>query len=522
MMFVRFAIAVAVAGLSPSLAPAAAPAKPADDVLVVGAVAEPQTLDPQAAVSPNDMRIVANVFDGLVRFKRGSLDVAPALAASWTVSPDGLVWRFILRDGIRFQDGTPCDAAAVEYTFERMLDPKHPEHATGSFPLAFTFGAIESVHAIDATTVEFRLRQPYAPLLSALATPTGSIVSPTAVKKYGAEFGRHPVGTGAFAFESWTPNTEVALAANGAFVGEPPTLKRLVFRPIADPRARRTALQSGQIDVMMDAPFRDLPEIGTQAGFTVATTTAPHLWFLILNTREGPLSDKRVRQAVNYAIDKRRIVEDVLGGGAEVAGDPVPSAFDWADDKSLRPYPYDPAKARELIRQAGAEGARLSFLVAQNGVGMLDPGAMADAIERDLEAVGLDVKVQTYDWTTFLANVNPGLSDRADMAEMAWTTQDPDTLPFLALRSGAMPNEGGFNAGYYSNPEVDRLVEAARRIGDRKARAALYRDLQRIVQDDAPFAFVASERENAVAGPSVQGLRIEPSSIVLFSKVRKE
>jgi peptide/nickel transport system substrate-binding protein len=159
--------------------------------------------------------------------------------------------------------------------------------------------------------------------------------------------------------------------------------------------------------------------------------------------------------------------------------------------------------------------------VTEGGSGMLDPVAMGTAIQADLEAVGFDVAIETYEWNTFLGLVNPGLEGKADMAEMAWMTNDPDTLPFLALRSEAMPDQGGFNSGYYSNPEVDRLLEEARRETDQAKRAELYKQMQTIVYEDAPWAFVASWKQDAVSTANVNNFSLEPSFFLVLRDVSK-
>ena len=228
-----------------------------------------------------------------------------------------------------------------------------------------------------------------------------------------------------------------------------------------------------------------------------------------------------MRQAANYAINKEAIVNDVLEGTADVAAGPTPPAFAWAYDDTLSPYPYDPDKARALLKEAGAEGAKLTFYVTEGGSGMLDPIAMGTAIQADLQAVGLEVKIETYEWNTFLGQVNPGLEGKADMAEMAWMTNDPDTLPFLALRTDAWPDKGGFNSGYYSNPKVDELLEAARVATDQAERATLYKQMQEIVHEDAPWVFVANWKQNAVTSTQVENFRLEPSFFLLLKDVAK-
>jgi len=276
------------------------------------------------------------------------------------------------------------------------------------------------------------------------------------------------------------------------------------------------------LDMMVEVPPDNVALFANDPGFTLHEQAGPHLWFLILNMKEEPFSDQRVRQAVNYAIDKQSLVDNVLSGTATVADSPIPAAFAWAYNDELEPYPYDPDKARELIAEAGFEGANITFYVTEGGSGMLDPIPMGTAIQADLSAVGLNVSIETYEWNTFLGRVNPGLEGKADMAQMAWMTNDPDTLPFLALRTEAWPEAGGFNSGYYSNPEVDELLEQARRSTDQDERAELYRQMQAIVYEDAPWAFIANWKQNAVTTSRVQGFKLQPSFLLVLKDTYKQ
>jgi peptide/nickel transport system substrate-binding protein len=490
-------------------------------VLIVAQIAEPKSLDPHAVTAVNDFRILMNVYDGLVRYKSGTLEVEPSLAESWTISDDGQTYTFKLREGVKFHDGTAFNAEAVKFNFDRMLKEDHPFHDTGPFPLSFFFGTVDSVEAPDAQTVIFKLKEPYAPFLSNLAYPTGLIVSPDAVKKHGKDFGRNPSGTGPFKFAEWESNAKVVIEANPDYWGDAPKLKAVVFRPITDANTRVAEMLSGGVDVMVEVPPDNVATFSGDANFTVLEQAGPHLWFLILNTKEGPFKDKRVRQAVNYAIDKKALVENVLQGTAVVAAGPTPPAFAWAYNENLQPYPHDIEKAKSLLKEAGAENAKLTFYVTEGGSGMLDPVAMGAAIQADLAEVGFDVKIETYEWNTFLGKVNPGLEGNADMAEMAWMTNDPDTLPYLALRTEATPDKGGFNSGYYSNAKVDELLVAARRETDKDKRAALYKEMQTVVQEDAPWAFIANWKQNAVTNSRVEGFALEPSFFLLLHDVVK-
>ncbi|MHA7879299.1 MAG: ABC transporter substrate-binding protein [Saccharospirillum sp.] len=492
------------------------------NVLVVGQIAEPQSLDPHAVTAVNDFRILVNIYDGLVRYEDGTLNVEPSLAESWEISDDGLHYTFDLREGVTFHDGSPFNAEAVVFNFERMLNEDHPYHETGPFPLAFYFGQVAEVEALSEYQVRFTLSEPFAPFLSNLAYPTGLIISPQAVREHGQDVGRNPSGTGAYQFEEWQANARVVVSRNSDYWDGAPDLEAVVFRPITDANTRVAEMLSGGIDMMVEVPPDNVATFADAGDFQLYEQAGPHLWFLILNLKEAPFDDQRVRQAVNYAIDKEALVNEVLQGTATVATGPTPPAFGWAYNEDLEPYPYNPERARELLAEAGAEGAEVTFYVTEGGSGMLDPISMGTAIQADLAAVGLDVSIETYEWNTFLGLVNPGLEGKADMAQMAWMTNDPDTLPFLALRTEAFPENGGFNSGYYSNPTVDDLLSRARTSTDQDERAALYREMQAIVYDDAPWAFIANWQQNAVATDRVENFRLQPSFLLLLHDVSKQ
>lgn len=513
-----------LAGVAAAVLLAASPtlAQTPPDVLVVGQIAEPQSLDPQVSTAANDFRITTNIFEGLVRFKDGTLEVEPALATDWTISDDGLVYTFTLREGVTFHDGTPFNAEAVKFTFDRMLDESHPYYDTGPFPLSFNFADITETKVIDDYTVEFTLGLPFAPFLTNLATNTGGIVSPAAVAEYGDDFGRNPVGTGPFQFAEWQSNTRVMAIRNDAYWGDPAGTETVVFRPITDANTRVAEMLSGGVDLMVEVPPDNVSMFADDPSFTVYDAVGPHVWYVMLNAKDGLFADPLVRQAANYAVNKETLVNDVLQGTADVSAGPIPPAFAWAYNEDVAPYPYDPDMARQLLDESGATDLSVTFYVTEGGSGMLDPIPMGTAIQADLEAVGFDVAIETYEWNTFLANVNPGLEGKADMAEMAWMTTDPDTLPFLTLRTDAWPEAGGFNSSYYSNVDVDEMLDQARMATDQEDRAALYRDIQQVVHDDAPWIFVANWKQNAVSTANVQGFELQPDFNLRLRGVTKQ
>ena len=279
------ALALAVA-LS-STAPAGAQTPP--NVLVIGQIAEPASLDPQVSTAANDFRIAVNIYDGLVRNKAGTLEIEPARATDWSISADGREYTFTLRRGVTFQDGTPFNAEAVKFNFDRMLKKDHPFYSTGPFPLSFFFSSVASIDVVDDHKVKFTLSEAYAPFLSNLASPTGLIVSPAAVKQYGKDFGRHPVGTGAFKFDAWESNARVVVSRNAGYWDGPPKLEAVVFRPITDANTRVAEMLSGGIDVLLETPPDNVAQFSSDANFAVKEAVGPHVWYVMLRKAPSPL-----------------------------------------------------------------------------------------------------------------------------------------------------------------------------------------------------------------------------------------
>ena len=372
-------------------APALAQTPPG--VLVVGQIAEPQALDPHAVTAVNDFRILMNLYDGLVRYAPGTLEVEPALAEEWDISEDGTVYTFTLREGVTFHDGSALDAEAVVWNFDRMLDEDHPLHeATGPFPLSFFFSAIEEVEAMDDRTVRFTLNEPYAPFLSNLAYPTGLIVSPAAVEEHGEDFGRNPSGTGPFMFQEWRSNERVTVVRNPDYWDGPAQSEAVIFRPITDANTRTAEMLAGGIDIMVEVPPVALSQF-QGAGFEIAEQAGPHVWFLILNAKEGPFADVRVRQAANYAINKEALVNDVLEGTATVAAGPIAPAFAWAYSEDLDPYPHDPDRARELLAQSGLTPEQMSGWRLVVNAGDQNAVTISQIVQSSLSQVGINIEL---------------------------------------------------------------------------------------------------------------------------------
>ena len=511
--------ATAAPALSPFMPLASAQEVPQGGTVVVGLVAEPTSLDPGDLTDINSMRLVRNIYDGLTGFEPETFTIKPLLAESWEVSEDGLTYDFKLREGVTFHDGTPFNADAVKFAFDRMLDPEHPYHDTGPFPFAsFYFGAIDNIEVVDEFNARFNLKQPYAPLLNTLAVACGFIPSPEAVMAFGQDFNQNPVGTGPFKFVSWEHNQRVTLEGNPDYFEGAPALANLVFRPIVEEQTRFTELLSGGVNFIVDVPPDNIAQLKEDPTFTFMEQPGPHIWWVTINTQMAPFDDVRVRQALNYAVNKEAIVTQILQSTGDVAHTVVPPAIEWAYNPDAQSYPYDPAKARELLAEAGyPDGFETTFWVTESGSGMQSPRTMAEAIQADLQAVGITTTIEVAEWGAYLALYNAGMGDKAGLAEMSWMfdTGDPHTVLPLNFSVDAYPPDG-FNTGNYINEQVDELMKQAAVSMDQEERGELYKEVQQSTSEEAPWIFIDYARQNAAMAANVKGFLLSPSFLLSF------
>ena len=509
-------IAVALSAALVMSSPGGAAA--AGKALVVGLVAEPTSMDPGQLTDINSMRVLSSVYDTLIRFKEGSFTQEPGLATAWKMSPDGLTYTFTLRKGVKFHDGTPFDAEAVKFTYDRLLDPKHPFAETGPFPFAsFYYGVIKEVAVVDPGTVRFTLKQPFSPLLNNLTLNTGRIVSPAAVKKWGKEFASHPVGTGPFQFVSWDKNVRIVLDANPGYWGGAPKLDRLVFRPLVEEQTRVTELLSGGVDFIVDVPPDNVDQVKKDARLAFYSQPGPHIWWVTLNVQKKPFSDVKVRRAVNHAVNRDAIANDLLKRTATAAIGPIPPSITWAFTDQVTKYPYNPELAKKLLAEAGyPNGFPAVFWIPESGSGMQSPKTMAQSIQADLAAVGISASIQTFEWGAYLNKYGKGFGQEADMGAMSFMLDPGDPAPMLSL---VIDSKGGFRGAPYANPEVDKLLDEATRTTDLKRRGDLYKQVQKLVVDDAPWIFVDNATQNAAGLKKVTGFKLHPSFYLFFDKI---
>jgi peptide/nickel transport system substrate-binding protein len=486
-----------------------AAAQPAG-TLVVGLVAEPVNLDPAQVTDLNSNRVGRRVVETLVTFPDESTQIVPGLAESWTISKDGLQYTFKLRSGVKFHDGTPLTAEAVKFSIERQINPEHPAHKLGKYPFAnFYFGNVKAVEALSAERVAFLLKEPRASFLAVLTVGAASVVSPTAVMKAGPDYVVQPVGTGPFKFVSWDRGQRVVLEKNPSYWKFPVKLDRVIYRPIVEDQARLTELLTGSLDLIVGVPADYVNQLETGGKVGVLKQVGAHVWYLGINNQKKPFDDKRVRQALNYAVNKDAIVRDVLKGtGTPSRGPVLPNT--WAADPALKAYPYDPERAKKLLAEAGyPNGFSTTLWVPESGSGMQAPVAMSTVMQSNLKAVGVNVALQTMEWGAFLAKLR---TKEQELFALSWMagTEDPDLVMYPLLHSSQWtPN--GPNRALYKNPKFDDLLQQARLTTDQARRASLYKEAQRILVDDAPWVFVDHEIQIAAVARRVQGFKLHPS-----------
>ncbi|MCH6264316.1 ABC transporter substrate-binding protein [Neobacillus citreus] len=451
--------------------------------LIYGRATDTVTLDPHNLIDAESSRISKNIFETLIDYKKDGTEVVPKLAKEWTVSDDGKVWTFKLQENVKFHDGTDFNAEAVVYNFQRMMDDSHPQHKGDFSIFNRTFkGVIQEVKAPDEHTVEFILTAPNATFLPNLGITTFGIISPAALKEYGDNIKDHPVGTGPFKFVEWKPNDSVTLEKNDKYrVAGLPKLDKLMFKVIPDNSSRLTALKNGEIDLMDGINQSDLSSIEKNDSLQIFKRPAGSLGYLTFNLAKPPFDNVKVRQAINYAINKKGIIDTFYGPVAKPAKNMLPP-FIWGYNDDVKGYEYNPEKAKALLAEAGfAGGFETEFSIMSTDRSYFpQPTKVAEAIKSDLAKIGITVKIVNYEWATYLSKLVKGEYAFAGIGRIS-ENGDPDNFLFTMLSSESVQNRSA-----YKNEKVDELLRKAQTTIDKEERTKLYKEVQEIVYEDAP------------------------------------
>jgi peptide/nickel transport system substrate-binding protein len=491
------------------------------EALIVGRAADPLSLDPARITDSESIETCEQIFEHLVRYRPDSMEIEPDLATHWEVGGGGKVWTFHLRRGVTFHDGSPLDADAVVWSLERQRDPRHPDHKPNFNYWESSFRNVQKVEKVDAYTVRITIDRPYAPFLANLAMFPASILSPSAVHRAGVHYDRRPVGTGPFKFVEWVPGERLTLAANPYYWGGPPSLEYLAFRPIRDQRQRLQALEGGAIEVAYGLAPHDLPFVRLHPDLRLTRIAGNNVAYLAMNTQRAPFTDVRVRRAVNYAVNKIPIVKLLYQGLATPAKGPIPPGM-WGYMADLPDYPYDPARARALLAEAGVRpGRHVKLLTSSTPRPYLPaPERVARILASSLRNVGFDVEVVSQPFRDHIHSLGRG---EHDLGLHGWTGDngDPDNFLYMLLdRDNTVPGLAK-NYAFYRNGALHGLLIWAQESNDRQERERLYRQAQLIVHDDAPWVPLWHSDVTVVASSKVQGLRPHPTAIIYYKGVRR-
>jgi len=470
---------------------------------------DPRNLDPHRSTLVPERQVFQNLYDKLVDTDE-NLKIVPMLAASWTISPDGTTYTFKLQPNVTFHDGTPFDAAAVVYNFDRMRDPKFPSARRSEI------GPITSVIAADPSTVVVKLAQPYSPLLYVLTDRAGMMVSPTAAQKAGLDFALHPVGTGPFAFVEQVPQDHVILQRNPAYWTRGlPYLDRVIFRYLSDDGARVANLRSGDLEMVAVVPAPQIPQLtaeGRQPGsrFRLLEHGAFPWTGFWLNTTKPPFDNKALRQAFSAAIDRTAIAKVVLQGAAYPAYSFFPNGTP-AYDPTWKIPPRDVALAREKLRTGGRATGFSCTLLTYEGQSNV---SVAQAVQSMIGEVGIQSQIQILEAGALIDTLSR-FEYQAGFA--GWSGRpDPDFNVYPFMTKSGIPN---FNFSGYVNSQVQDLLDAARVLQDMNQRARAYREVTKILADDMPYAWLSFTKEYKLVSDKVRGFIHVPDGMLRLRTV---
>ncbi|HEY6103939.1 MAG TPA: ABC transporter substrate-binding protein [bacterium] len=487
--------------------------------LVFGQAQDTVSLDPNDIEDGFSVNNTSNMFDTLVRFMPTSTQVEPSLATSWTASADGLTWTFKLRQGVKFHDGTPFDAEAVVFTYQRQIDDKHPYHPATAPYASFTYQNVKSVEAVDASTVRFTMTAPFAPFLTNMAMFSTGIVSPTAVKKYGKDFFKHPVGTGAFKFVEWVQKDHITMEANKDYWAGRPCVDRLIIRGIPDNTVRLLEMEKGSIQMMDQVNPPDYDRIRKNSSLVLYTGPGLNTGYIAINTKKEPFNDVRVRRAVNMAVNKAALNRAFYGGVAQPAKNPIPPTI-WSYDDTVKPYAYDPEAAKKLLAEAGYPNGITTELWWPNRARpyLTQPQKIAEAIQAQLAKGGIRAKLVTYEWGTYLAKLK---NLEQPMAIIGWIGDngDPDNFLYVLLDKDNAVVGKAQNYAAYTSDAVHTLLIKGQQVNSQAQRAAYYKQAQEIIARDAPWVPLVHAARVGAYRKEVQNFTLHPLQIWWLHRV---
>jgi dipeptide transport system substrate-binding protein len=473
------------------------------------------------------------MFNRLVEFETGTTNLIPALAESWTVSPDGKTYTFKLRKGVKFHSNAnfkptrEFNADDVVFSWNRMADDNHPFHkltAGQTFAYYDDMGMkniVDRVERVDDYTVRFYLKRPEAPFLADMAMDFASILSKEyfeTMQKKGTPNSAdvYPIGTGPFEFASYQKDATIRYKAFDQYWGGRPKIDTLVYSITRDATARYAKLKTGECQAMAFPKPADLDEMRKDPQLNVLQKEGLNIGYIAFNVEKKPFDDKRVRQALNYATNKDAIMKAVYQGNGQVAKNPIPPIL-WSYNNSVKDYPYDPAKAKELLAQAGFPNGfevELWYLPVTRPYNP-DGKRMAEMIQADWDKVGVKTKLITYEWAEYRKRSKGG---EHTVIMFGWSGDNGDPDNFFVPLLGCEAVKGGGNAARWCNKAFEDLIIKAAQTPKQADRAKLYEQAQVIFKEEAPWITVAHSIRFDPLRKDVSGYKMDATAHHYFNK----
>lgn len=476
--------------------------------MVIGFGTDPESLDPNKITSAPAGMVLTHIAETLLLMTE-DLKVAPLLVENWTISEDGLNVLLYVRKGVVFHDGAPLNAEAVKVNLERF------RKSTYAFLL---FPRVNTIDVVDEYTVRLNLDKPFAPLIAHLTHNFVAIVSPKQIAELpeGKDI-TEPVGTGPFKFDKWVRGDYVRIVRNDNYWGEKPYLDSVVFKVVPSDATRLVLLETGQIHAMMRVPPLDAPRVAATKGLELLQIPSVRTIYIAFNYQKAPFTDVRVRQAINYAVDKEAIVREILGGVGGVSDAAImPLVFGHSPQE---PYKYDPEKAKSLLAAAGFPKGFKCTLYHPTGRYMKD-AAVAEAVQAYLLEVGIEAQLITMEWAAYLAFLRKPVNEATfDMFMLGWgcVTLDADYGLFALFHTSEWAPVGS-NRSFYSNPTVDSLLELGRVAPDPTSRKAIYASALKTLWEDAGWLYLHYEGQLNAQRTVAKGLIHHPREYILAHK----
>lgn len=472
--------------------PAPPPVQQGPKILRIGLNADPPQLDPKMSTAFIDRIVYASLYDKLVDIDE-KLNIKPMLAETWEISNAGKTYVFHLKKGVTFHDGTPFDAAAVKFNWERDLEPDSQRRAELS--------AIDKVTVVDGSTVQVDLKAPFAPFLAQLSDRAGMMVSPTAAQKAGKDFGLNPVGTGPFLFKNRVKGDTIEFVKNPKYwQAGLPKLDGVVFKAVTDDNTRVVQLKSGSLDLIDRVPPPQLATLKTDPSLKVDEVVGLGYQGIHLNTTRPPFDDKNVRLAFALAIDRQQLVQVALPGAAVASNEsPFPPGM-WAADGAPVPA-RDVARAKELL---AGKSVDVDLLVS---AGDATEQRIAEIIQNMVKDAGINVKIDQVEFGKFLDALN---KKNYQAGRLGWSGRsDPDGNSYSFWFTGAPNNDMG-----YDNPTVNKLLDQQRLTADQGQRKALLQQAVDAIRADMPYIYLWHSNDYKLYLPTVRGYVHVPDGLI--------